>query len=164
MVRLLGLRLEMSLRDRDGCADWNRRREHSMTPDGVAPDLDCHRVTAGLTWSLVEAQGLADPDADRHRTADPRGELMRRVRIALDHVRDELLRAHASTVLTMGDLGRDPARMRDTLAEARSQHEALFHLRSAADALAATGRRRLSSGSPPEYRVAVTDWRGRKWL
>src|SRR5262245_21653850 len=138
-----------------------------MTPDGVAPDLDCHRVSRELTRSLAEGRGFGDRVLGRPWGTDRSGERMRRVRIALDHARDELLRAHASTVLAMGQLGRNHAHMSDALAEARSQHEALFHVRGAVDALAgATRRPHPSPGpeAPSEYRDALTDRHDRTWL
>jgi len=137
-----------------------------MTPDGVGPHLDRHRVSIEPTRLLAERQSLADPATDQRGATDPSGERMRRVRVALDCVRDELLRAHALTVLAMGQLGPDHARLSDALAESRSQHEALFLVRGAADALAAPPRLRPSSGAgaPSENRAALTEWRGRTWF
>jgi len=121
-----------------------------MTPDGAPPDLDCHHVTADPARSLAEGSRETDESIER----------MRRVRLALDRVQDELLQALASTVLALTGLSRDHTRVRDTLAEARRQHGALFHVRRAVAALSTTGRLRALG----EFRDALTESRGRTWL
>ena len=112
-----------------------------MTADGVAPDLDCHRIPTEPTRSLADGLGLADPSTHGRTVTNAGIDRMWRVRIALHQVQDELLRVHASTVLAMGQLGCDHARMTDALAEARSQHEALFLVGRAVDALMTPARR-----------------------
>jgi hypothetical protein len=112
-----------------------------MTPDGIAPDLDRPlNLTEPTRW-LAEGHGVADSAADDGAAADPSVERMWRAHIALDRVRDELLRAHTSTVLTMCRSARDHARVSVALVEARRQHEALFLLRRAVDALTTPARR-----------------------
>ena len=63
------------------------------------------------------------------------------VRVTLRRAQGELIEAHAATVHAMGQLGRDHARLTAALVEARSQHEALFLVRRAVDALAPRAHR-----------------------
>lgn len=111
-----------------------------MTPDGLAPDLGLRRISTGPTRLLAEGRGLGGPSARHFAVTDRASERTRQVCIALQQLQDELLRAHVSTVLAMGRFGRDDARMIDALAEARRQHEALFLVRRAVDALMKPGR------------------------
>jgi hypothetical protein len=110
------------------------KRRASMTPDGVVPDL--HQQTSREPRRLpAEGRAPADPSIREHPMTDPSVDRLWQVRILLQDARDELLRVHASTVLAMGRLSRDQARMTAALAQARSQHEALFLVRRAVDAL-----------------------------
>ena len=115
------------------------KRRASVTPDGVVPDLR-HQTSREPRRSPAEGRDPADPSLHEPPLTDPFLDRLWRVRIALQDARDELLRVHASTVLAMGGLSPDQARMTDALAQARSQHEALFLVRRAVDALTTPAR------------------------
>jgi len=123
-----------------GCpCDADGQREGSMTPDGVAPDLHHERTPAPRPSS--EWHGLADLDCHAGGAPDLSDERVRLVRVALIRARDELLRAHASTVLDIRRLSRDRAPISSALVEARSCLEAMFLVRRAVDALTTPARR-----------------------
>ena len=134
------LRCQAFPRDRRLPIDGDGQRDTSMTPDGVAPDLDCRRPPAGTTRAGSGRSGFADPAAGECWATDSSDERVRHVRVALIRARDELLRVHASTVLAMGRLTGDRAGMSDALAEARSRHEAIFLVGRAVDALTIPAR------------------------
>ena len=111
-----------------------------MTPDGLVPDLHDHHLPAG-EWAFAGGFGLVGSVTRERDGTAASVEHLWQVRVTLRRAQDELIEAHAATVLTMGQLGRDHARLTDALVEARSQHEALFLVRRAVDALSTPARR-----------------------
>jgi hypothetical protein len=82
-----------------------------MTLDGGVPDPDWQRITREPTRSLAVASGLVSRATGGYRARMP-------------------------MVAALGQIGSDRERLRDALVEARSQHEALYLVRRAVDALA----------------------------
>jgi len=125
-----------------------------MTPYGVAPDLSCPR----------EGRGLAPASASWSSTTASPVDSLWRACLALHDAREELLRAHASTVHAMGRLSQDHARLREAMAEARRQHEALLFVRRALDALTTPTLTPSATTQPLKFSDKSSDSRGRTWL
>jgi hypothetical protein len=79
-------------------------------------------------------------------------ERIRRIRLALRRAHVDLLHAHALTVAALGRIELDRERRRDALLEARRQHEALYLVRKAVDALITPSGPAASSPEPPASR------------
>jgi len=107
-----------------------------MTLDGGVPDPDWQRITREPTRTLAVASGLVSRATGGYRGPDAHAERMRRIRVTLRQAHVDLLRAHAATVAALGQIGADRERLWDALVEARSQHEALYLVWRAVDALA----------------------------
>ena len=106
-----------------------------MTLDGGVPDLEPRRMCAESTGGLAEASGPASRLPGAGVGPAVATERIRRIRLALRRAHVDLLRAHTVTVAALGRIGVDREHMRDALLEARRQHEALYLVRKAVDAL-----------------------------
>jgi hypothetical protein len=112
-----------------------------VIPDGGMPDRHWHLLEPGSPWPRAlelraSGPGLDGPADSPDPVSDTSFARMRRICLALHEVHGELLRAHASTVVALARLSPDRNRLSRALAEARGEHEALFLVRSAVEALA----------------------------
>ena len=105
-----------------------------------------HLLGPGAAWMIAvepEVFGLggSEPVVQQRMASVTPCVRLTRLAVALHHVYAELLRVHSATVVGLGQFRANPERMGSALTEARHQHEVLYLVRSAVEALEGAVRR-----------------------